>query len=94
MYAVIGVWDIEPSMREEQRGYLDGIVAGVGRLPGLVKGYWSDGTDPRTSHTFILFSERDAAEQFAADVRGNVDNQAAAGVTNVSLDLTEVIATT
>ena len=59
-----------------------------------MKGYWSDGTDPRTSHTFILFAERDAAEQFAANVRGNVDNQAAAGVTNVSLDLTEVIATT
>ena len=78
----------------EPAGLAADRVAGVGRLPGLVKGYWSDGTDPRTSHTFILFSERDAAEQFAADVRGNVDNQAAAGVTNVSLDLTEVIATT
>jgi hypothetical protein len=94
VFAVVGVWDIDPSKREVQQEYLEGIVAGVGRLPGLVKGYWSDGTDPRTSHTFIVFSERDAAERFAAEVRGNLENQAAAGVTNVSLDLTEVIATT
>jgi hypothetical protein len=43
---------------------------------------------------FIVFADRMSAEAFAADVRGNIENQALAGVTNLSLDLAEVAATT
>lgn len=94
MYAVIGVWEMDPAKRQDQLDGLDGMVAGVAQVPGLVKGYWSNGSEPSRSHTFIVFSDLQAAEEFAANVRGNVENQARAGVTNVSLDLVTVVATT
>jgi hypothetical protein len=95
VYVVIGVWELDLKLREMQRQVLDGIVAGVSQAPGIVKGYWAEGTaDPLRSHTFIVFADRTSAEAFAADVRGNIENQARAGVSNVSLDLAEVSATT
>lgn len=95
MFVVIGLWELDPALGEMQRQVLDGIVAGVSHAPGIVKGYWADGTtDPTRSHTFIVFADRVSAEAFAEDVRGNIENQARAGVTNVSLDLAEVSATT
>jgi hypothetical protein len=94
MYAVVGVWQMDPGMREAQSGALERIVAGVGQLPGVVKGYWSDMADPQHSHTFIVFENRGAAEAFEAEVRGNSENQKNSGVHNVSLDVVEVRATT
>jgi hypothetical protein len=95
LFVVIGVWELDPKLRAMQRQLLDGIVAGVSQAPGIVKGYWAEGTaDPPRSHTFIVFDDRASAEAFASDVRGNIDNQARAGVTNISLDLAEVSATT
>ena len=95
MFVVIGLWELDPELREMQRQVLDGIVAGVSQAPGIVKGYWAEGaSDPPRSHTFIVFADRASADAFAADVRGNIENQTRAGVTNLSLDLAEVSATT
>ncbi len=94
MFAVVGVWEMDPGQGELQAEGLDRVVAGVSELPGLVKGYWSDSSQPNRSHTFIVFEDRGAAESFAADVRGNIENQSRAGVRNVSLDLVAVRATT
>lgn len=94
MHVVIGVWDMDPAREQEQRQGLERIVAGVSALPNLVKGYWCGGSDPRRAHTFIVFASQEAAEAFADDVRGNLANQAAAGITNLSLDVAEVTATT
>lgn len=94
MYAVVGVWEMDTALREAQESALQGIVAGVSQLPGLVKGYWSDCEDPARSHTFIVFADRDAALAFADDVRGNQENQARSGVRNISLELVAVKATT
>ena len=47
-----------------------------------------------TSTTFIVFDDRAAAEAFAVDVRGNIENQRRAGVENVSLVIHEVAAET
>jgi hypothetical protein len=95
VFVVIGLWALDPELREMQRQVLDGIVAGVSRAPGIVKGYWAEGTsDPPRSHTFIVFADRISTEAVAADVRGNIENQARAGVTNLTLDLAEVSATT
>lgn len=95
MFVVIGLWELDPELREMQKQGLEGIVAGVSQAPGIVKGYWAEGTsDPPRSHTFIVFADLASAEAFAADVRGNIENQARAGVTNLSLDLAEVSATT
>ena len=73
---------------------LEGIVAGVSRLPGLVSGFWTRSTDGLDSHTFIVFEGLDAAEAFASNVRANLDNQHAAGVENVTLTIEEIIART
>jgi hypothetical protein len=95
VFVVIGLWELDPELREMQRQILEGIVARVGQAPGIVKGYWAEGTsDPPRSHTFIVFADRMSAEAFAADVRANIENQARAGVTNLSLDLAEISATT
>ena len=95
MFVVIGLWELDPKLREMQRQILEGIVARVGQAPGIVKVYWAEGTsDPPRSHTFIVFADRMSAEAFAADVRANIENQARAGVTNLSLDLAEISATT
>ncbi len=94
MYVVIGVWEMDPELRDVQRAILDQIVAGVGRLPGIVTGFWAEAADPARSHTFIVFADRPSAEAFAAEVRGNLENQARAGVTSVSLEVAEVTATT
>jgi hypothetical protein len=94
MFAVIGVWEMEPLLASAQQASLPQLVAGVRQAPGLVKGYWTADETSSISHTFILFSDRQSAESFAAIVRGNVENQARAGVRNISLDLTEVSAET
>lgn len=94
MYAVIGVWDMDPERAELQREVLDKIVVGVRQAPGIVKGYWTDSPDPTRSHTFIVFDDQATAESFADDVRGNITNQNRAGVRNVSLEVTNVVATT
>jgi hypothetical protein len=46
------------------------------------------------STTFIVFDDRAAAEAFAVDVRGNIENQRRAGVENLSLVIHEVAAET
>jgi hypothetical protein len=95
VFVVIGLWELDPAFTEVQQQALPGIVAGVSRAPGIVKGYWTAETaDSTRSHTFIVFADRESAEAFATDVRGNLENQARAGVRNISLALAEVSATT
>lgn len=94
MHVVIGVWQMDPAEVSAQTAALEHIVAGVRQLPGLVKGYWTAASGSSRSHTFVIFNERTAAAAFAADVRGNFENQARAGVVNVSLDIEEIAAET
>ena len=94
MFVVIGDWRMTPQQGDDQRAGLARIVAGVSQLPDLVKGYWTSSEDGTRSHTFIVFQDRAAAEAFASDVRGNLENQQRAGVENVSLVIDEVTAQT
>jgi hypothetical protein len=94
MFVVIGDWRMSPEQRDEQRAGLSRIAHGVAGLPGLAKGYWTSSDDGTRSSTFIVFEDRFAAEAFAADVRGNIDNQRRAGVENLSLVVHEVAAET
>lgn len=94
MHVVIGVWEMDPHRRELQVEGLPHIVAGVRQAPGLVQGFWADGPGSNRSHTFIVFEDEQAADAFAASVRGNAENQAMAGIRVVSLEVAEVSATT
>jgi hypothetical protein len=94
MWAVIGTWRRDPQLAERAHEALTTrIVPGVRELPGLVKGYRARSEGDR-SHTCIVFAERAAAEAFAADVRGNTDNQAASGIEAVDLVVAEIVAET
>lgn len=94
MFAVVGVWELDPETRQAQTAAREHIVAGVAHLPGLVKGYWSDSSDQTRSRAFIVFDGHASAESFASSVRRNTENQARSGVRNISLDVLEVRATT
>lgn len=91
MYAVVGSWHTDPGLAAIRREMLGRIVEGVRTAPGFVHGYWADSA-PTRSHTFIVFSDRAAAETFADDVRSNLQNQARAGVRNEKLDIARVVA--
>ena len=38
MYAVVGVWEMDPAMRQAQAAALERIVPDVAQLPGVVNG--------------------------------------------------------
>lgn len=94
MYAVIGIWELDTSRQDEQRATLEQIVDGVRGAQGLVTGYWTATDDRTRSSTVILFATKAAAEEFAEAVRSRFPQRAAAGVSNVSLDVEKVVATT
>jgi hypothetical protein len=94
MFVVIGVWEMDPSLASVQQDVLGHIVSGVRQAPGLVKGYWAGPGESGRAHTFIVFADRQDADVFATDVRNNIENQARAGVRNVSLDLAKISAET
>jgi hypothetical protein len=72
---------------------LAGVVEGVRRRPGFVRGFWSrDTADPTLNVTYIVFEQRSDAEQFMAAVRANAPAQSEAGVARDELNLVEVIA--
>lgn len=91
MYAVVGSWHTDPGLATMRGEMLDRLVEGVRATPGFVQGYWADSA-PTRSHTFIVFADRASAEIFAEDVRGNLENQARAGVRNEELDIAQVVA--
>ena len=81
MFVVIGDWRMSFPPGDEQRAGLSRIV-------------WTSSDDGIASTTFIVFDDRAAAEAFAVDVRGNIENQRRAGVENLSLVIHEVAAET
>jgi hypothetical protein len=74
MYAVVGRWTLDPAQREDQKPVLmERIVPGVRQLSGLVERYWAgDEDEGDRAFTFIVFDTLDAAESFAADIRGKL----------------------
>lgn len=95
MWVVIGAWNMDPDLAPGGRQQLlTQIVPGVRQAPGLVKGYWAGNEQITRSHTFIVFQDREAAEAFATDVRGNTANQAEHGVHAAEIVVYEIVAET
>jgi hypothetical protein len=69
---------------------LRGIVERVSQEPGFVAGYWTH--DGERAYNMLVFDSLAAAEQRAADVRGNTTNQTAAGIILERVTVSEVIA--
>ena len=93
MYAVAGLWTMDPEQRERQDAILhERIVPMVAAQPGFVRGAWSRETDGDRHVSFITFDTEQAASDFVATVRANAPAQASAGVANDELVVVELVA--
>jgi hypothetical protein len=93
MYAILGLWDMDPAMREQQDAVLrERIVPGVAGSPGFVRGAWSREVGGERHASFITFEDEPSAREFMATVRANGEQQQANGVANRELVLVELVA--
>jgi hypothetical protein len=84
---------MDPAKEAAQRqGLHDFIVPSVRQAPGFVAGYWTLDRDSSESVAFILFDSRDAAGNFAENVRANAPNQVAVGIELLSIRVSEISA--
>jgi antibiotic biosynthesis monooxygenase (ABM) superfamily enzyme len=91
-YAVVGQWTMQLAKAEEQQRELnERIVPLVRESPGFVEGRWTRQPDGRHV-SFVVFDDEASATSFAEFVRGEVIAQEAAGVSNDSLEVYELIA--
>ena len=93
-HATLATFRMDLTREAEQRGVLEHvIVPGVAASPGFVSGHWT--LDRETSHSYVLltFESADHAEAMASNVRGNAENQQAAGIELLSIQVLEVTVT-
>ncbi len=95
MYAIIGVWNMEPSRWDEQLRVLrEQLVPMASQMPGFVAGYWMG--DPATSKTYstVVLEDEAAALRFNAFLTGDeaTARREQGGVRNESLVVVEVLA--
>jgi hypothetical protein len=94
MYAVVGIWNIDPSLREKQdQGRLHELVIPSTRHhPGFLVGYWMRDPQSGKGHSTIVLDSEQSAQAFKETVLGNSQNQARAGITTDSLTIVEILA--
>ena len=93
MYAVVGIWNIDPTLRDKQdQGLHALVIPSVRNHPGFVVGYWMRDVDSGKGHTTIVLESEQSAQAFKENVLGNSQNQAKAGITADSLAVVEIIA--
>jgi hypothetical protein len=66
------------------------IVPGVASAPGFVTGHWTLDRDGSQSFVLLTFESAERAEAMASNVRANADNQRAAGIELLSIQVLEV----
>jgi hypothetical protein len=91
MYAVVGVWNIDPSLREDQ-GLHELVIPSVRNHPGFVAGYWMRDPQSGKGHSTIVLDSEQSAQAFKETVLGNSQNQAKAGISTDSLAVVEILA--
>lgn len=86
---------MDPDREAEQRAGLEQmIVPGVRNAPGVISGHWTLDRSKAESVVLITYDSSTAAENMAANIRANADNQKAVGIDLVSVRIVEVVATT
>jgi hypothetical protein len=92
MYAVVGIWNMDPSLRDEQdQGLHELIIPSVRNHPGFVAGYWMRDPHSGKGHSTIVLDSEQSAQAFKEAVLGNTQNQARAGITTDSLAVVEIL---
>jgi len=95
MYAVIGLWTMDPALQDRQERELrERIVPRVAKAPGFVRGEWAREVDGHRSTSVIAFDDKFSAREFINAVRANAEPQRTAGVGNDELLLVELVAET
>ena len=93
-YAFISVWRMDPALADAQRrGLEERIIPMSRRFPGFIQGRWGRVSDSGRHISFLEFDTLENADAFAAMVRSteSSDHREAAGVTNESMDVVEVV---
>jgi hypothetical protein len=94
-HATIATFRIDLEREAEQTEALHQmIVPGVRQHPGVVDGTWTLDREAGETVVLITYDSVEAAEAMAANVRGNAENQRAAGLELRSVTIVEVVATT
>ncbi|MPZ00467.1 MAG: hypothetical protein GEU97_21305 [Actinophytocola sp.] len=93
MFAVIGIWTMDESQREQQdAGLITEVVPQVKQHPGFVSGYWMRDPETGKAHSTIVLDSEESARSFKELVHGSRQAQARVGITNDTLALVEVTA--
>jgi hypothetical protein len=93
MYAVVGMWTMDPERQDAQEEELrERIVPSVSATPGFVRGTWSREIDGTRGTSLIVFDNEPSARDFIHSVRANAPRQRTAGVINDEFLLVELLA--
>jgi hypothetical protein len=93
MYALVGVWNLDPARHWGQDKRLQElIIPSIRSHPGFVAGYWMRDPESGKGHTTIVLDSEPSARAFKEIVLGNTQSQAKAGITNDSLAVVEMLA--
>jgi hypothetical protein len=93
MYAVVGMWTMDPERQETQEQELrERIVPSVSATPGFVRGSWSREIAGTRGASFIVFDNEPSARVFIDSVRANAPRQRTAGVFDQEFLLVELLA--
>jgi hypothetical protein len=63
MWAVIGVWEIDPSLIEEGRAQVPEMAQGTIGMPGFLHGTWT-----QDGHVMMVFADEQTARRYHGDM--------------------------
>lgn len=90
-HATLATFSMDLTREAEQRGVLDHvIVPGVESSPGFVSGHWTLDRDNSQSFVLLTFESAEHARAMASNVEANAENQRAAGIEPLSIQILEV----
>jgi hypothetical protein len=76
MYALVGVWNLDPARHQEQdRNLQELIIPSARSHPGFLAGYWMRDPKSGKGHSTILLDNEPAAQAFKEIVLGNTQSR-------------------
>ncbi len=92
VYAVVGIFGMDPTKAEEQRRGLDEyVIPHTREAPGFVAGYWTMDREASKSYGLTVFESEEQARDFVRVIEGDRPVQDDAGVGPELLTVAEVV---
>jgi hypothetical protein len=93
MHAVVGIWSVDESRREEQeRALRADVVPATAEQPGFVNGYWMRDAETGKVHTLSVFDTEPHARAYKDHVTRSSRSAARIGLTADVVAMVEVAA--